>query len=493
MTVLPPIAGFPEADGAIFAMTFHQGILYVSGLFTTIGGQPRNGFAAVDVASRTVTAFDPNLSLGADSIAALMVHKNILYIGSQNTMIFPGAVLRSFAAAVDLNGNLLPWDPQPDAGVLSLSAGPNIIAGPGPFPDLIYMAGYFSAVGAFSRGNAAAVDENGVLDAFNPEANDTIQSIVVLGAMIHIGGNFTKVRNATADRNHAAAFSVGPTGHFGTLTSWDPNLNFNVQKILLSGPKAFLAGDFSTVNGGAVTQPHLVAVTRSDFTPNGGTPTGTVIPLPFYSPTFADNSVGDLGFYKGNLAFSGIFSNAGGQVLENWGLMDTSFTMTDITILLTYGFIGSYVPKMAFSVALQEMYVGGDFTGPKSRLAAFSMVTPPIPPPLPTPIPLKPKPDFYLRKDNQTVLKWKQVFMAEDLSRITISGYRIYRSSNENLETYELVKELTTRDIQGVIDTMFTEFIQGFYAYRVTAFLDDAESEPLEVKAVNSPFGSDFI
>ena len=142
MTVLPPIAGFPEADALVNVVTLYKGILYVAGNFTTIGGQARNGLAAIDVATRTVTAFDP-LTVPGDggSISALLALNDVLYIGSQNQMTFTGPVTRNYAAAVDLSGNLLPWAPEPNSAVTCLSFGPNPVAGPGIHPPLVYLGG----------------------------------------------------------------------------------------------------------------------------------------------------------------------------------------------------------------------------------------------------------------------------------------------------------------------------------------------------------------
>jgi len=113
--------------------------------------------------------------------------------------------------------------------------------------------------------------------------------------------------------------------------------------------------------------------------------------------------------------------------------------------------------------------------------------------PNPAKIPLVPRINFYLRKNGQTLLRWDKVLRNVDLSWATVTSYRVYRSSNTNLETYELVREISTIDVRGSVDTMFTELIEGFYGYAVTALTVAGESEKVYAKAVNSTSDLDLI
>ena len=48
-------------------------------------------------------------------------------------------------------------------------------------------------------------------------------------------------------------------------------------------------------------------------------------------------------------------------------------------------------------------------------------------------------------------------------------------------------------DFKGVVDTMFSESIEGFYAYKVSAFNIVGESEKTLAKAVNSTIDLDSV
>jgi maleate cis-trans isomerase len=65
-----------------------------------------------------------------------------------------------------------------------------------------------------------------------------------------------------------------------------------------------------------------------------------------------------------------------------------------------------------------------------------------------------------------------------------VTGYRIYRTASLNLEDSILVAEITSLDIRGFVDTMFTEEIDGFFKYCVSAFNGSGEGGKSCIAAV---------
>jgi len=112
--------------------------------------------------------------------------------------------------------------------------------------------------------------------------------------------------------------------------------------------------------------------------------------------------------------------------------------------------------------------------------------------PIPT-IPQTPSIGYFLRQDSRTLLRWNAVTRDNLGSPGGVEGYRIYRSTDKNLETFALVATVTDLDTTGLINTFFTEEIVGFYAYGVTAFNETGESIMATAEAVNYTVAQDLL
>lgn len=122
----------PKINGEVKAMTASQDgkTLYIGGLFTAIDGQEVFRVAAFDVASgKRITTFRPYLDY---RVAGLAVHGDTLYaVGKFNTA---NRSRRSNAAAFNRHtGQVLPWNPSPNAAVSGVAVSPSgqdvVIAG----------------------------------------------------------------------------------------------------------------------------------------------------------------------------------------------------------------------------------------------------------------------------------------------------------------------------------------------------------------------------
>ena len=108
--------------------------------------------------------------------------------------------------------------------------------------------------------------------------------------------------------------------------------------------------------------------------------------------------------------------------------------------------------------------------------------------------PMVPNINMCLRRSGQTVLVWDIVILDTNLNTIQVEAYNIYRSTNADLETFELITTIATDNITGNVDNAFTEYITGFYGYQVTAVVSSLESAPsLVAVAVDSNIGPDSI
>ncbi len=469
---------FPWADGQITDVVYHNGAIYIVGTFNIAGG--RNGSFA-----------------------------------------------RHNIAAFDEQGNVLPWAPVVDSVNLLGVAADN---------GLIYFVGTFSTVNGQPRRNMAVVDELGVLQPFDAgfiaEGTSTPETVKIFGSSVYVAGDFTTV-NTSVPRLALAKFDLAGVVDPG----WDAGMSGSVRSMTSDGTLLYVGGNFATTNFGAFARNNMAAFPlvgpATDAGWIGGVSaafTPAVLEMEYENGfIFAVGDFNTLYGANGTFpypagAFYAQFDQAGnvilGQVIPNTNVLALAVhdgfsyaggspfywntpIVPGVTPRRYYlvaadqagAFNETYKPNPS-SVVYQAAYgneniwyaSNSKFVGcvEGSSLAAFTESST-------VGIPRKPVINFYLRKDGQTALKWNQVYMDLAFNRIAVDAYRIYRSTNENLETYELIKEIVTRDVHDVVDTMFNEFIEGFFAYRVTAVLGVNESEPAEAKAVNSPFGSDFI
>jgi hypothetical protein len=121
-------------------------------MFTTIGGQPRNGLAALDAASARVTAWNPRpegWSRALPEVLALMVQGGTVRVGGDFERI--GGQPRVCLAAVDtVTGAATAWDPGANGYVWSLLGG----------QDVVYAGGGFTRLGGWPCAGLAAFSDS---------------------------------------------------------------------------------------------------------------------------------------------------------------------------------------------------------------------------------------------------------------------------------------------------------------------------------------------
>jgi hypothetical protein len=107
-----------------------------------------------------------------------------------------------------------------------------------------------SALVFVAGAQAVVAGSNPVLASW--QTNGRVETIVISGSTAYLGGEFTSVRpsgdavgTGEVARNHAAAINV----ETGALLPWNPNANNTVQTIALNGGTVYLGGTFGTVGG----------------------------------------------------------------------------------------------------------------------------------------------------------------------------------------------------------------------------------------------------
>jgi trimeric autotransporter adhesin len=227
-----PDLSFPEVDGEIkTAVPDGNGGWYIGGSFTKVDGIDRRCLAHLN-SNYALTAWNPS----PDNIVTKMIHTgNVVYIAGMFTQM--GGQPRAYIAQVDASGTgmVTGWNPSPNAPITSMDLGANAL----------YIAGNFNAVNGTMRDNLAAVDRTtGLLLPFAAgyTINGSVNDILVSGNELYVGGGFTQINSV--NRNYLAAIDVNT----GNLTSFYHTPNAAVNHLGLSGNRIYATGYFTTVN-----------------------------------------------------------------------------------------------------------------------------------------------------------------------------------------------------------------------------------------------------
>jgi len=74
-------SSFPGTDTRVSrnAICAYRGVLYIGGDFSEVGGQPRGGVAAIDIASGRLLSWAPKLL--SPTVAVILCKDGVVYLG----------------------------------------------------------------------------------------------------------------------------------------------------------------------------------------------------------------------------------------------------------------------------------------------------------------------------------------------------------------------------------------------------------------------------
>jgi uncharacterized delta-60 repeat protein len=238
-------AGFdPNANNSVYAIALQaDGKILVSGVFSganSIGGQTRNRIARLDATTGLADSFDPNANGFVIAIALQADGKILVGGGFQNI----GGQPRNYIARLDAATGLADsFDPHSNNLVLSIAvqADGKILAG-GAFAGP-------GTIGGQTRNHIVRLDPaTGLADAFDPNATSLVQAIVVQAdGKILVGGTFIGGNSIGGQTRNRMARLDATTG---LADAFDPNANNAVNSIAVQADGKILAGGlFGTIGG----------------------------------------------------------------------------------------------------------------------------------------------------------------------------------------------------------------------------------------------------
>lgn len=355
-------------DPALTTLAVSGSLVYVSGFFSSVGGQPRNGLAALDVVSGSATAWNPTVPGGT---RALAVSGSTVYAGGSSALMALDAV----------TGAASSWNPQPNGpvnalavsgtkvyaggiftgagtplgtvrGVAKLSATGDLDTAWSPNPDgsaralavsgsTVYVGGFFQTIGGQPRNGIAAVDAaTGSVTPWNPAADGSVDALAVSGSTVYAGGRFASIGGQA--RARVAALDAAT----GNATAWNPAANNRVLALAVSGSTVYAGGYFSSIGG----QPRGLLAALDAATGNA-TAWNPMMQSGFESSVEAIVPTGSTVFA------GGFFGTAGGQTRQNLAELDSA------TATATAWDRGPTGAGAAFAMAVtgSTVYAGGYF------------------------------------------------------------------------------------------------------------------------------------
>ena len=182
----------PGPDGSVRVLYVSGSDIYAGGFFSTIGGQSRAGLAKLNNTNGNADATwdpDPNFD---ELVSSIVVSGSDIYVSGDFTTI-GGQSRAGLAKLNNTNGNAdATWDPNPDSSV-------NAIAVSG---SDIFVGGSFESIGAIGSGLLAVDLITNELTDWHPIVSGEVSTLEISGSDIYIGGEFSAV-DGTARNNLA--------------------------------------------------------------------------------------------------------------------------------------------------------------------------------------------------------------------------------------------------------------------------------------------------
>jgi uncharacterized delta-60 repeat protein len=233
----------PNADLVVRSIALQaDGKILVGGLFSSIGGQPRNRMARLDATTGAADSFDPNASGpggtgGTGSVDAIAVQADGKIIAGGSFTSIGGQPRNSIARLDATSGLADSFDPNASPQVLALALQTD---------GKIVVGGFFTNIGGQTRRYIARLDPGtGAADAFNPNADNAVFSLAVQAdGKILAGGRF----NVIGGQPRSSLGRVD--GTTGLADFFNGHANGEVRSIAVQADGKVLAGGTFHIIGG---------------------------------------------------------------------------------------------------------------------------------------------------------------------------------------------------------------------------------------------------
>jgi len=243
-------------DAAVKTMTLSGdgSTLYVGGDFTAVGGQQRNHIAALDTATGGATLWNPNVDGSAPTTTVndieLTPQGDLLYVGGLFETI--GMATRNNIGAIEIEGaTQTAWNPSVDGEVNAMAlSGDTLLIG-GDFLN-VNTNGQNVARSRLAALNTQANTDNAT--PWAPAADARVRAMTLAGSTLYIGGDFNNINDSGFTRTRKNLAAIDTAANAFNVLGWNPDANASVYSIALTNDALFVGGAFTTVSGTARTR-----------------------------------------------------------------------------------------------------------------------------------------------------------------------------------------------------------------------------------------------
>ena len=328
----------------VYALKVSGADAFLGGQFSSVGGTPRANLARVDAVSGALQPWAPAVSGGHDVVRAIEANASTVFVGGGFTSV-GGASRLSFAALDRATGAVLGAAPDPGGGPYGLVSALALVG------NTVYIGGIFERIAGIARYNAAAVDATtGLLLSWAPvnDVEGAVRAIQPVSGGVVIGGDL----GLPGRRRHVAKVdAVSGT----VLPSWDAAAGAEVLGLAVDGTRVGVAGYFTTYR--AIPARGLAGFDVA---------TGAAITLPGVFGAVRALAASSTTLYVGGYIYA-----IGGVPLSHLGAIDLATRA--VLPFAPFNLFGQPVNSLLFAGGM--LYATGDFTSvngvPRDRLAAF--------------------------------------------------------------------------------------------------------------------------
>lgn len=352
----------PAFNSDVLALASDNDSVYAGGNFTMIG-LVRNRLAAMDVFSGMPTdlnlPIDSSIELGSEEsqVAAMALHKDVLYVGGRFNSVGASNVQNLFAVDLIAKSRIVNWAPEPNAIVRAIALYPvgtasnkinaNVIIG----GDFTTPQKYLAIIKTDEKSSGWDIGPNGGVWALH---YDPSPSHAMFGnpGVLSVGGVFDSVTGKGG--THFVQYDLKPSGTEGVLHPLtDLVKGGDVYAIARAGNTLYVSGSFTNINNSA--QYHQIAPLNAT--------TGTLLTESNIEMNPQRKDPGTPTVRA--LAISGDYVYFGG-FFQQMNYVDTSYIASWNMTVPGHGGLGSWNPGsdgpiVALAVYENLIYIGGLF------------------------------------------------------------------------------------------------------------------------------------
>ncbi|HYU64715.1 MAG TPA: hypothetical protein VEK36_00390, partial [Candidatus Paceibacterota bacterium] len=324
----------PQPNDWVGTMVYSKGKIYMGGSFNNVKAQTRYYAAAVTV-SNVLTAWNPEPDFYAQKIISNSTGTS-LFIAGDFTYV-KGILHRALAKVNSTNGNVAPWNPNPDASINAL-----VLRG-----SKLFIGGSFLNVNGIPRQNLAEIDtaSNGPT-AFRADVNNIVNTLIIDKGKLYIGGTFTQIQNVT--QKNCARIDLTTK----ILDAWSPEPDSYVWALAPGENGVVIGGGFRQVNDRSRNYIGVIDLTTHRIT--SFNPRATA---------FTASQINAFAFSNKELFAGGVLSYDNADNSKHYGGIIAFDSTGFVTRYFDYSpdIMPGYTSLNALAVSNNRLYAGGNF------------------------------------------------------------------------------------------------------------------------------------